>query len=387
MTDQIDVTILMPCLNEAETLSTCIRKAHIGCQNAGITYEILVADNGSTDGSPEIARAAGADVIEVPIRGYGAALRAGIQAARGNFIIMGDADDSYDFSEISLFIEKWRKGYELVMGSRLRGEIKPGAMPFLHRWLGNPLLTSLGNLFFWNELSDYHCGLRGFEKQAILDLDLRTNGMEFASEMVIKAVLAGLKITEVPIVLWPDGRSRQPHLRTWRDGWRHLRFMLLYSPNWLFIIPGLTLFGLGLMILLVLVGGPLDIGKLHFDIHYMVLGSLLALIGFQVITLGLYAKVYAISEHFEEKSRTLNLIFKYFNLERGILLGSLIFIGGLSINLYILFVWLIGDFAFGGQPRLREAILAMTLMVIGLQTVFSSFFLSLLGIPLKSTKV
>lgn len=386
MTDQVEVTILMPCLNEAETLSTCIRKAHIGCQKVGVTYEILIADNGSTDGSPEIARAEGARVVNVPVRGYGAALRAGVRAACGCFIIMGDADDSYDFSEISLFIEKWREGYDLVMGSRFRGEIKPGAMPFLHRWLGNPLLTGIGNLFFHNRLSDYHCGLRGFKRQAILDLNLRTNGMEFASEMVIKAALASLKIAEVPIVLWPDGRLRQPHLRTWRDGWRHLRFMLLYSPNWLFIIPGITLFGLGFVILLALVRGPLDIGRLHFDLHYMVLGSLLALIGFQVVTLGLYAKVYAVSEHFEEKSRILNLIFRYFNLERGILLGSVIFVGGLGLNLYILFLWLTGDFAFGGQPRLREAILAMTLMVIGLQTVFSSFFLSLLGIPRKATR-
>jgi len=384
--DEIEVTILMPCLNEAETLATCIHKAHLGCNKIGIAYEILVADNGSSDGSQEIACAAGARVIDVPVRGYGAALQAGIQAARGKFIIMGDADDSYDFSGVAPFVERWREGYELVMGSRIRGEIKPGAMPFLHRWVGNPILTKVGNLFFRNKLSDYHCGLRGFEKQAIIDLNLRTTGMEFASEMVIKAALANLKITEIPIVLWPDGRSRRPHLRTWRDGWRHLRFMLLYSPNWLFIIPGLILFGLGFIILLVLVRGPLDVGRIRFDIHYMVLGSLLALIGFQVVTLGLYAKVYAVSEQFEDNSRILDLVLDYFNLERGILAGSLIFLGGLGINSYILYIWLTSNFTLGGQPRLREAILAMTLMVIGLQTIFSSFFLSLLGIPTKSAE-
>lgn len=382
--DEIEITILMPCLNERETLAACIRKAHLGCQKVGIAYEILVADNGSSDGSQEVARAAGARVIDVPLRGYGAALQAGIQAAKGEFIIMGDADDSYDFSEIAPFVEKWREGNELVMGSRFRGEIKPGAMPFLHRWVGNPILTRVGNLFFRNRLSDYHCGLRGFEKQAMIDLNLRTTGMEFASEMVIKAALAKLKIAEIPITLWPDGRSRRPHLRTWRDGWRHLRFMLLYSPNWLFIIPGLVLFGLGFIILLALVRGPLDIGRVRFDIHYMVLGSLLALIGFQVVTLGLYAKVYAVSEHFEASSRVLEIIFNYFNLERGLLVGSLIFFGGLGINSFILYIWLTSSFTLGGQPRLREAILAMTLMVIGLQTIFSSFFLSLLGIPKKS---
>ena len=288
------------------------------------------------------------------------------------------------FLSIAPFVEKLSQGYDLVMGSRLQGEIRPGAMPFLHRWVGNPVLTTIGNLLFQNRLSDYHCGLRGFDRQAILDLNLRTTGMEYASEMVIKAVLADLSIAEIPITLWPDGRSWRPHLRTWRDGWRHLRFMPLYSPNWLFIIPGIAFLGLGIIMSLALVGGPLDIGRLRFDIHYMALGSLLALIGFQVVTLGLYAKVYAVTEHFGDKGRILELILKYFNLERGILVGSLIFLVGLGINLYILFIWLTSNFTLGGQPRLREAILAMTLTVIGLQMIFSSFFLSLLGMPRKS---
>jgi len=377
---EIEVTILMPCLNEAETLATCIRKAHLGCQKIGLVYEILVSDNGSTDGSKAIAIAEKARVIDVPVKGYGAALLTGIKAAQGKYIIMGDSDDSYDFTQVAPFIEKLRVGYELVMGSRLKGEIKPGAMPFLHRWLGNPVLTKIGQVFFENNLSDYHCGLRGFDKEALLKIHLQTTGMEFASEMVIKACLAGLKIAETPVTLWPDGRSHPPHLRTWQDGWRHLRFMLLYSPRWLFLVPGLLLFFSGFAITLALVGGPINIAGYQFDLHYMTFGILQILVGFQIIALGIHAKVYSVTHKFISQDAIVSFLGKYFNLEKGILLGSAIFTIGLIANGYIFFLWLTGDFDSTELLPLRQALLAMTLMVIGTQTVFSSFFLSILRI-------
>ena len=378
---QIDLTVLMPCLNEAETLSACIRKAHLGCQKADVTYEILVADNGSTDGSPEIARREGARVIDVPARGYGAALHAGIQAARGRFIIMGDADDSYDFSEIEPFVEKWRQGYELVMGSRFKGEIKPQAMPFLHRWLGNPILTGIGNLLFRNKLSDYHCGLRGFDRQAMLALDLRTTGMEFASEMVIKAGLAGLKTVETPITLWPDGRSRPPHLRTWRDGWRHLRFMLLYSPRWLFFYPGVLLFIGGVLTLLLLLPAPLQIGVVVFDVHTMVVASVSTLVGAQLISLGLWARMFAAKAGLLPAKSSLYRFIQNISLEIGIALGIVTAIFGFLIDLYA--VWLWGEVSFGPlnyQQTLRIIIPGSTLIGLGMQIFFSSFMISILDL-------
>lgn len=382
--NQLELSIVMPCLNEAETLGTCIKKARDFLNSTNITGEVIVADNGSTDGSQEIAANLGARLVTVETRGYGSALMSGIQAARGTYIIMGDSDDSYNFSSLMPFVEKLREGYDLVMGNRFKGGVKPGAMPFLHKYLGNPILSRIGKLFFSSGCGDFHCGLRGFKKASIIALDLQTTGMEFATEMVAKAARQKFRITEVPTILYPDGRSRPPHLRSWRDGWRHLRFMLLYSPRWLFMIPGFTMLALGFLLLFALVGGPLNMVGIQLDIHYMILGSLLALIGFQVIALGVYAMVFAFSQKFVEKSRTHDLVLKYFSLERGILLGGSIFLVGLVINLYILFVWVTGDFAFGGKPHLREAILAMTLMVIGIQIIFSSFFLSFLGIKKKS---
>lgn len=374
----IELSIVMPCLNEVKTLETCICKARKYLQDYQIQGEVIIADNGSTDGSQDIARRLGARLIEVETKGYGAALLGGIAAAQGRFIIMGDSDDSYDLTNLSPFMEKLREGYDLVMGNRFAGGILPGAMPFLHRYLGNPLLSGIGRMFFHIPVGDFHCGLRGFSKAAVESLNLQTTGMEFASEMVIKAALSKQRITEVPTTLAPDGRDRAPHLRTWRDGWRHLRFMLLYSPDWLFMIPGSIFLFLGFLLLLSLASGPIQIKGFYFDVHFMVLGSLMSLLGFQVINLGIYGKMYALINHYTQNDSMIEWFLKQFNLERGLGLGGIIFLMGLLINITILIQWTM--FGFGGQTRMREAILAMTLMIIGTQTIFSSFFLSLMGI-------
>lgn len=379
--DMLELSIIMPCLNEAETLATCINKAQQFLRQHNVKGEVVVADNGSTDGSQVIATRSGAKLIHVEKKGYGAALLGGIKAAEGRYIIMGDSDDSYDFTNLMPFVEKLREGYDLVMGNRFKGGIAPGAMPPLHRYLGNPVLSWLGRLFFSTSLGDFHCGLRGFSRAAVKRLEMQTTGMEFASEMVVKASLYGQRIAEVPTTLAPDGRSRAPHLRSWRDGWRHLRFLLLYSPRWLFLLPGTTMFGLGWLLLLMLVWGPVQVGRLYFGLHYIVLGSLLALMGFQTMALGVYASVYSVTERFARKSAMVSLINRYFNLERGIGLGSLLFLAGFGINLYILCIWL--TTGFEGHLHISETVLAMTLMVTGAQTVFSSFFLSLLGIERK----
>jgi glycosyltransferase involved in cell wall biosynthesis len=378
---QIEVTVLMPCLNEAETLPICIHKAHTGCYKAGHSYEILIADNGSTDGSPDIAQSAGARVIRVPVQGYGAALWAGIQAARGRFIIMGDSDDSYDFSEITCFIEKWREGHELIMGTRLRGEIKPGAMPFLHRWLGNPILTGIGNLFFQSKFSDYHCGLRGFDRQAILNLNLCTTGMEFASEMVIKAAMAGLKTTEIPVTLSPDGRSRRPHLRTWRDGWRHLRFMLLYSPRWLFLYPGIALFILGVLVTLILLPAPLQVASVVFDVHTLAIASIMILVGAQMVSLGGYAQMFAARVGLLKLKPSRYALIQNFSLEIGIALGVGVALLGILVDLYAFWGWSQAGFGpLNYEETLRIVIPGSTLIGLGVQIFFSSFMISILDL-------
>jgi glycosyltransferase involved in cell wall biosynthesis len=376
--NDIELSIILPCLNEAETLATCIGKAEKFLQSYEVNGEIIVADNGSTDGSQSIAVEMGVRLINIGTKGYGAALMGGIAAARGQFIIMGDSDVSYDFTNLAPFLDKLREGYDLVMGNRFQGGIKPGAMPFLHRYLGNPVLSWIGRLLFKAPIGDFHCGLRGFRKSSIEKLHLQTTGMEFASEMIVKATLFNQHITEVPTVLWPDKRSRPSHLRTWRDGWRHLRFLILYSPDWLFMFPGGILFILGFLLLLALAHGPIQIGRLYFDLHYVVLGSLLALLGTQVISIGIYAKVYSLTSHLRESDALIGWFLKYFDLERGIILGGLVFLVGLSINVTILYQWVRAD--FGALFRIRDAILAMTLMVLGAQILFSSLFLSILGI-------
>ena len=374
-----DVSIILPCLNEAETVGTCVTKAVDTFRRLGVRGEVVVIDNGSTDGSPEIATRCGARVVHETQRGYGSALMRGVEEARAPFIIMADADDSYDLTDLERFIEGLRGGADLVMGTRMRGTIKPGAMPWLHRWIGNPLLSGLLNFLFRPGISDAHCGMRAFTKDACRRMQLQTTGMEFASEMVIKAALGKMRITEIPITLHPDGRSRPPHLRSFRDGWRHLRFMLMFSPTYLFLVPGGLSMLLGLIPLIALTSGPREIAGLHFDLHYMVLGSLLTILGFQIVTTGLFAKAYSHAARLYASDRTLAVLTRYFNLERGLLLGVILFVLGFGIDAAILIRWL--QSGMGTLDAVRPAIQASTLMIIGAQTIFSSFFLSMLALP------
>src|SRR5690606_9556550 len=317
----VELTVVMPCLNEAETVATCVRKAVDFMKRHGIDGEVVVADNGSTDGSQQLARDAGARVVHVAEKGYGNALMGGIRAARGKYVIMGDADDSYDFTNLMPFVEQLRDGADLVMGNRFRGGIKPGAMPPLHRYLGNPVLSFIGRLFFGSKVGDFHCGLRGFRRDSILRIGLQTGGMEFASEMVVKATLNGLDVREVPTTLSPDGRSRPPHLRSWRDGWRHLRFLLLYSPRWLFFIPGLVMMSIGLIAGVALTTGPVVIGALAFDVDTLVGAAAMVVIGFQAVLFALFTKVYAAEEGFLPEDRRVRKLVDVISLEKGLVAG------------------------------------------------------------------
>lgn len=369
----LELSIVMPCLNEAETLATCIGKARDYLEQHKIAGEVLIADNGSSDGSQEIATNSGARVVPIPERGYGSALRGGIAAAKGQYIIMGDADDSYDFTNLSPFLEKLRQGYDLVMGNRFQGGIQPGAMPVLHKYLGNPVLTWLGRLFFGSPCGDFHCGLRGFSKQAIKQLNLRTTGMEFASEMVVKASLYGLKITEVPTTLSPDGRSRPPHLKTWRDGWRHLRFLLMYSPRWLFLYPGLALMFLGFVATIWFMTQP--------RVHTLLYSATALIIGFQIVSFAVFTKAFAISEGLLPEDRKLRRFLRYINLEVGLIIGVILFLLGMGGSLYALYIWnarLYG--ALDPAVTMRIVIPSVTALGLGVQVIFSSFFLSVLGL-------
>jgi glycosyltransferase involved in cell wall biosynthesis len=384
----VELSIVMPCLNEVETLATCIRKAREAIANDGVEAEIIVADNGSTDGSPMVAAELGARVVAVPRRGYGSALIAGIGAARGRFVIMGDADDSYDFTAVGPLIEKLREGYDLVMGNRFAGRIEPGAMVWSHRWVGNPALTFISRIFFHTPVGDMHCGLRGFRKDAFDQLRLRATGMEFASEMVIKASLRRMKIAEVPVTLSPDGRSRPPHLRTWRDGWRHLRFMLLFSPRWLFLYPGLALFVAGAAAGAVLETGPKHIGAVNFDIHTLLLAAFACLIGYQLIVFAVFTKVFAMEQGFHPPNPGYRALFRYVQLETGLAAGALLFLLGVAGTAVAVLSW--GAVGFGNlDPRLtmREVIPAAVLLTLGVQTIFASFFLSILGIDDEADRV
>jgi len=378
---ECELTILMPCLNEAETLATCIVKANESLKNLGINGEVLIADNGSTDGSQEIARSLGARVVQVERKGYGNALMRGIATARGKYVIMGDSDDSYDFTNLGPFVDKLRAGYDLVMGNRFLGGIQPGAMPNLHRYLGNPVLTAIGRLFFKSPSGDFHCGLRGFNRAAMLGLDLRTTGMEFASEMVVKSTLHNLRITEVPTTLQPDGRSRPPHLRSWRDGWKHLRFLMLYSPRWLFLYPGLLLMGVGLVVGLLLLQGPIFIGGLGFDAQTLLYAAAAIVLGFQAIAFGVFTKVFAISEGLLPEDPKLSVTSIKLNLEKGLILGAVLIITGLVCSVYSVLTWKQSHFGILDPARtLRIIIPAITALIIGVQIVFSSLFLSVLGL-------
>jgi glycosyltransferase involved in cell wall biosynthesis len=380
--EPIEMTILMPCLNEAETLATCVQKARLGLERAGVRGEILVADNGSTDGSVAIAEKSGARIVPVKEKGYGSALRGGIEAARGQWVVLGDADDSYDFSRIEGFVQKFREGCDLVMGCRLPsggGTIAPGAMPWKNRWIGNPSLSFIGRLFFHCPARDFHCGLRGITKAAYNRLELKTTGMEFASEMVIKATLKSLRIAEVPITLHRDGRSRPPHLKPWRDGWRHLRFMLLFSPRWLFTWPGLALLLLGVTLAVPLCFGPVHIGRVQFDTNTLLVAGMMTIVGFQVIFFGLFTKLYCVARGLLPDNPQLRRVLALFSLERGIVAGLIIAAAGLGFLAAAILKWRAAGFGIISYPEsLRLVIPAVTCMMLGVQTLFSSFFLSIL---------
>jgi len=377
----VEVSIVMPCLNEVETLAACIAKAHEAIETGGYSAEIIVADNGSSDGSQLIARELGARVVEVQRKGYGSALIGGIDAAQGRYVVMGDADASYDFAAIGPLIAKLREGYDLVVGNRFLGGIEPGAMPWSHRWFGNPVLTRISRIFFHAPVGDTHCGLRAFTKDAYARMRLRATGMEFASEMVIKAALRGMRITEVPVVLHPDGRSRPPHLRTWRDGWRHLRFMLLFSPRWLFLYPGLALLAGGLLLSALLVAGPLYIGGVRLDIHTLLVAGFLALLGYQLVLFAVFTKMFAIREGFHPPHPMLQTLLRHITLEVGLLAGALMALGGLVALVVAVISWQsVGFGNLNPSTTMREVIPAVVLLALGTQTIFASFFISILAI-------
>ena len=375
------LTILMPCLDEARTVGRCIDKAKGFLERAGIDGEIVIADNGSSDGSPAIARDHGARVVAVAQRGYGAALIAGIAASRGRWVIMGDADDSYDFSNLSAFVAVLHEGADLVMGNRFKGGIKPGAMPPLHRYLGNPVLSTIGRIFFAAPCSDFHCGLRGFRRDAILDLDLQAQGMEFASEMVVKASIAQLRIAEVPTTLSPDGRDRPPHLRSWRDGWRHLRFLLLYCPRWLFLYPGIGLFAAGLAGMAWLLPQPRPINGVTLDIHTLYYCSLGVVIGFQAIAFWIFARVCGERERIVPPDPWFRSLMRLVPLEVGLLAAVALLLLGFGLGAYALGSW--GAQRFGPldpSETMRLIIPSGTAILLGLQLALGSFFVSVLEV-------
>ncbi len=377
--NDLDVSVVIPCLNEANSLAFCVEKAISSFRKAGLRGEVIVADNGSTDGSIEIAEFNGARVLQVPERGYGAALKAGIAAARGEYVVMGDADDSYDFSEVPNFVSELRRGYDVVMGNRFRGGIKPGAMPLLHKYFGNPGLSWLVNVLFGAGVRDSYCGMRGFSRALYDKLDLRSSGMEFALEFVIKATQIGASISEIRIILWPDKRGRPPHLRSFRDGWRSLRFMLLYAPNWLYLLPGGLLLICGLALIFWLLPGPRHItSRVTLDVHTMVFGEIFTLLGAQILSIGAFAKVFSYAARFDRGTISLKRLLKRITLETGLLLGGLIFLPGLIGCARITWGWAAGG--FGPLYQVRQILFWSTWLFLGTQIIFSSFFLSMLGI-------
>jgi len=376
-----EVSVVMPCLNEAATIAECVTTARRALGERGIVGEIIVADNGSTDGSQAIALEAGARVVPVEERGYGAALTGGIAAARGTYVVIGDADGSYDFGISGRFLDKLREGYDLVVGNRFKGGVQRGAMPFLNRYLGNPILSGLGRLFFRCGCSDLHCGMRAFRREAVLAMDLRTTGMEYASEMVVKATLGGFRVTETPTTLVPDGRGRRPHLRPWRDGWRHLRFLLLFSPNWLFLYPGITLILAGLVMGGLVLPGPLRVGRVVFDVHTLLLAAAAILVGAQAVFFALATRLFAVSEGLMPASPTLARCQGVFRLEVGLAIGGLLALAGAAGSTWAVALW--GEHSFGAlNPirMLRLVIPSATALTLGCQIVFSSFLFSALNV-------
>ena len=377
---ELELTVLMPCLNEAETLESCIRKAQGAMEKLQISGEVLIADNGSTDGSREIASRLGARVVPVSERGYGAALLGGISAAYGTCCIMGDADDSYDFSNLAPFVEKLREGYDLVMGNRFQGGIEKGAMPFLHRYLGTPVISFLGRLFYKNKIGDFNCGMRGFRTERMRQLGLRTTGMEFASEMIVQAALHGYSIAEVPCTLSVDGRSRKPYLSTWSDGWRHLKFLLMHSPDWLFLYPGICLGLIGLVLMVRLLLGPIQLQDLSFDINTMLFASAFLLIGMNLVSFSCITKVYAANSGYIPLTPSMKRL-QQLPTDKGVFAGVLLFLAGLVLSVAAVIFW--GGTGFGDlDPRnmMRLTILAVALCILGVQMAFGSFLISILNI-------
>src|ERR1700733_7362964 len=371
----------MPCLNEAETVATCVRKAIGFLASSGISGEVLVADNGSTDGSQALATEAGARVVPVSDKGYGNALMGGIMAAQGKYIIMGDADDSYDFTNLMPFVAELRQGADLVMGNRFAGGIAPGAMPPLHRYLGNPVLSFIGRLFFRSKIGDFHCGLRGFNRDSVLALNLQATGMEFASELVVKAALYGQRVTEVPTTLSKDGRSHSPQLHPWRDGWRHLRFLLLFSPRWLFFLPGLVLLIAGLAIGAIVTPHPFHVGSVTFDVDTLVAASAMVVIGFQSVLFWLFTQVYAGAEGFLPEEPKVQRLLGKLSLERGLILGAAIGLAGLAGLIFSVAYWHGKGFhQLNYEHSLRLMIPSVTALIVSCQVILGTFFLSILGI-------
>jgi len=381
--NKIKISIVIPCLNEEETLPFCIREAFQALEDNNVPGEVLIADNGSTDSSVETALNMGARVVHVPEKGYGNALQGGINEARGEYVLMGDADGSYDFRDLPKFLQSLERGNDLVMGCRLPkggGRIEKNAMPWKHRWIGNPALSFIGKLFFSSPVDDFHCGLRAFRRQSILALNLQTSGMEFASEMVIKASLNDLKITQVPVTLRRDRRSRPPHLRSWRDGWRHLRFMLLYSPLWLFILPGLILTVFSLISFLVLLPGPLSINSVNFDVNTLLVMGTMTLVGYQFLALGVFIKAYAVTSGLHPRGEIWKKLVRGRIVEWGIIIGLAIMLAGVVWLLMAVLQWKEAGFGpLSYQESLRMVIPAVIIIGLGVQTMFYGFALAVLG--------
>jgi hypothetical protein len=374
----VEVSVVIPCLNEAQSIAFCVEKALAALREMGIEGEVVVSDNGSVDGSVEIATAHGARVVHARVKGYGSALRTGIENARGRFIILGDADGSHDFAETPRFIAKWSEGYEFVIGNRFQGEIKAGAMSWHHRHLGTPVLTAILNLFFGAGVRDINCGMRGMTKELAAQLNFRTNGMEFASESLIKAAKSGARIAEVPITMWPDKRGRPPHLRSFRDGWRHLRFIMLSAPNWLFLLPGGLLMSMGMGLVLWLLPGPMLAGKVGLDINTMSLAIMLVLLGMHIFSIGLFVKVFCYTERLARGQRTLVHWLKRLRLEHGLLLGAFLISVGVFGDAIVTWRWAVGG--FGRLYAVRTVFFCSLSLFLGVEIVFSSVFLSMLGI-------
>jgi glycosyltransferase involved in cell wall biosynthesis len=382
----VELTILMPCLDEAETIAICVQKAGNFLARSGIKGEVIVADNGSTDGSPDLALASGARIVSISEKGYGNALIGGIRAAQGRFVIMADADDSYDFSELDSLVESLRAGNMMVIGNRFRGGIRSGAMPFLHRFFGNPLLSLMGRMFFSSAIGDFHCGLRGIDRAAALKLGLQAPGMEFASEMIVKATLAGWRITEVPTTLSPSGRSRRPHLRSWRDGWRHLRLLLMMSPRWLMLYPGIFLIVIGVAAQIAIARGPIVVSGIGFDIHTMLYAGSAVILGVQLVLFSVLARAIGVLKSALPMRPTFARFLSVFTLERGILLGLLLGALGLGLAVYSVTTWAQAHLAaLDPTVVMRLAIPSVTLILTGVEIVFSSFLLKFIDVQAPSS--